>query len=190
VYPSSQKGGTIIAERVLDLAAQQECLWDPDRCRPAECLRCGARVHVHDRRYRYLRGDADVGTEVLRFRCADRSRCGATWQVLPAFLARHLWRSWSRVEEALEAPVRSAVPARTRERWKARLRSSARRLVAVLATAVDAAWSLALTASTGLEPSRLDLIERYREQRIPPVGRCLAELAEAIHRLSPGVRLM
>lgn len=189
-YPSSQKGGTIIAEDILDLSAQQECLCDPDRCRPKKCRRCGARVHVHDRRFRQLVGDPAVATEVLRFRCADRPRCGATWLMVPAFLARHLWRSWSTVEEAVAAPAPSAVPARTRRRWKSRLATTARQLVVVLATATDTAWCLALAAATGLDPSRLDLLERYRAQMSPPAGLGMAELAEAIHRLSPGVRLM
>jgi hypothetical protein len=35
---------------------------------------------------------------VVRFVCAD-PRCGATWRVLPAFMARHLWWPWEAVEK-------------------------------------------------------------------------------------------
>ena len=100
-YPSSQKGGTLIAEDVHDLATHEERLEDPGAYRPASCPRCGACLHIHDLRSRVLHGEPQVATEVVRFRCADRERCGASWQVLPAFLARYLWGSWSRVRDAL-----------------------------------------------------------------------------------------
>ena len=86
-YPSSQKGGTLIADDVHDLAAHERRLEAPAAYRPARCPRCGEALHVHDLRVRVLRGEAYGATEVLRFRCADRARCGAAWQVLPAFLA-------------------------------------------------------------------------------------------------------
>jgi hypothetical protein len=188
-YPSSQKGGTVIVEDIADLGAHEASLEDPDRYRPAGCRRCGSKVHIHDLRPRVLRADPSLATEVLRFRCADRKRCGATWEILPAFLARHLWRSWPTVESAVEDPQRSEVPERTRRRWRARLACSARKLMAVLSTAVHPMWS-ALLAATGLETRRVDLVHRYRQQAAPARGRCLAELAGVFHRLSPGVRLM
>lgn len=188
-YPSSQKGGTIIAEEVLDLATHERCLCDPDGCRPARCLRCGAKVHVHDRRPRRLLGDPALGIDVLRFRCADRARCGAAWLILPAFLARCLWRNWSTVEAAVEAPKQSPVPGRTRRRWQARLSSTARQLVAVLTTATDEMWCT-LASSIGLDARRFDLVGGYRARMEPLPGRCLAEVASLLHRLSPGVRLM
>jgi hypothetical protein len=188
-YASSQKGGTLIAEEVVDLEAHEACLADPERYRPGRCGRCGSTVHIHDLRPRVLRTDPAVATEVIRFRCADREHCGATWEILPAFLARHLWRSWSTVESAVDDPPRSEVPERTRRRWRARLACSARKLVAVLTTAVDPMWS-ALISATGLEASRLDLVRCYRQQVAPGRWRCLAELAGVFHRLSPGVRLV
>jgi hypothetical protein len=188
-YPSSQKGGTLIAEDVRDLAAHERRLGDPDAYRPACCPRCGAALHVHDLRARVLRGEAYGATEVLRFRCADRARCGAAWQVLPAFLARHLWRSWAVVETASETPQRSAVPGRTRRRWGTRLTSAARRLIALLTTAT-ARLAGAIVAVVGLDGTRRDLVRQYAAVAQPPAGTCLAELATWIHRLERGVRLM
>jgi hypothetical protein len=139
-----------------------------------------------------LRGEASVATEVVRFRCADRERCGAAWQVLPAFLARCLWGSWSRVGQTLEANAPSSVPARTRRRWRARLASPARWLVAVLSTATDGIWT-GIARAVGLDARRIDLVQGYAERTAAVAiswATMLAELSAALHRLSPGVRLM
>jgi hypothetical protein len=191
-YSSSQKGGTLIAEDVHDLATHERRLEAPDAYRPSACPRCGAALHVHDLRPRVLRGEASVATEVVRFRCADRERCGAAWQVLPAFLARCLWGSWSRVGQTLEANVPSSVPARTRRRWRARLASPARLLVAVLSTATDGIWA-GIARAVGLDARRIDLVQGYAERTAAVAvswATMLAELSAALHRLSPGVRLM
>src|SRR5258707_403193 len=58
-------------------------------------------VHIHEYRDRLLLSDARVSTYVAIFQCADRGRCGAVTRVLPAFLARHLWRAWQTVEAAV-----------------------------------------------------------------------------------------
>jgi hypothetical protein len=185
-YSSSQKGGTLIAEDVHDLATHELRLEDPEAYRPSACPRCGAALHIHDLRSRVLHGEPHAATEVLRF------RCGAAWQILPAFLARYLWGSWSRVREALSAGSSSTVPARTRRRWSARLALAARLLVVVLGTATDGVWAR-IAMSAGLEASRLDLLQRTAAEpssrRAPPAA-CWAGLAAAVHRLSPGVRLM
>jgi len=191
-YTSSQKGGTLIAEDVHDLATHERRLEAPDAYRPSACPRCGAALHVHDLRPRVLRGEASVATEVVRFRCADRERCGAAWQVLPAFLARCLWGSWSRVGQTLEANVPSSVPARTRRRWRARLASPARWLVAVLSTATDGIWA-GIARAVGFDARRIDLVGGYAERTAAVAvswATMLAELSAALHRLSPGVRLM
>jgi len=189
-YPSSQKGGTLIAEDVHDLATHELRLADPDAYRPSACPRCGASLHVHDLRGRVLRGEPHAATEVIRFRCADRGVCGAAWQILPAFLARCLWGSWSRVGQALEAAASSSVPARTRRRWRARLAGSARLLVALLGTATDGVWTR-LAMSVGLDAQRSDLVQGYAARSVAASwATAFAELAAALHRLSPGVRLM
>jgi len=93
-YPSSQKGGTLTCEQVTDLETHARWL-ATGRYRPAACPRCGAGMHVHDRRPRVMREGplTTTWTVVARFRCASAD-CGAAWQVLPMFLARHLWRAW------------------------------------------------------------------------------------------------
>ena len=70
-------------------------LADPSLCRPSRCGRadCGStRLYVHGRRERHpkqlVEGGEPVPTvEILVFLCAE---CGATWRVLPLFLARCL----------------------------------------------------------------------------------------------------
>ena len=98
--PSSQKGGTILAEDVTDLATHDRRICDPDGYRPPFCPSCGARrLHVHDYRERVLRAEPlEPVARVVRHECVG---CAAVWQVLPAFIARHLWRSWQVVERVL-----------------------------------------------------------------------------------------
>jgi len=49
--PSSQKGGTIVAEDVTELATHEVRLSDPDGYRPAFCPGCrGTTLHIHDYR--------------------------------------------------------------------------------------------------------------------------------------------
>jgi hypothetical protein len=141
-------------------------------------------------------------TDVARFRCARRV-CGAVWQVLPAFLARHLWRAWPTVEkavppkraaktetEASEPALPSPVPVRTRQRWAARLASAARVLVVALAAAGELLLET-IASAVGLEGTRGTLVAEYVE-RVGGVrrGERLAALAEHVHRLCPGLRLM
>ena len=98
-YASSQKGGTVIAEDVTDLATHDQRLCDPDGYRPSCCPRCGYGVlHVHDYRPRVLRADPDRAViKVVRHRCMGAD-CGARWLTLPLLLARGLWRRWAVVE--------------------------------------------------------------------------------------------
>ena len=70
-YPSSQKGGTLIAAGVHDLV-EHERLLACGAYRPAACPRCSADVHIHDYRTRVLAGDEATSTQVARFRCAER----------------------------------------------------------------------------------------------------------------------
>jgi len=184
-YRSSQKGGTLIAEDVLDLAAHERRICDPDGYRPARCERCGHSVlHVHDYRERVLRGEPDRPvTRIVRHRCAHRD-CHAIWQVIPLLLARHLWRTWSTVRAAVigpRSPGRPAVPARTKRRWRQRLSASARQLVVALASSGRRAL-VQLAQRVGLGGARADLVTA--------VGTDIAALAALIHRLVPGVRLM
>ena len=154
--------------------------------RPAKC-RCGCtRLHIHGLRERHPRqfvvdGEPVPVVTIVVFICAA---CGATWRVLPAFLARLLWRTWDVVErEVLDKPrPRSAppVPARTVQRWRSRLAQSARLPVQVLVVAGGELRRLA--ERVGLDATRMELLLAW--------GGSLAALVVLLHRLYPGVRLM
>ena len=176
-----RKGGTLIDERVLELSMHETMMKNPASYRPAEC-RCGcSRLHLHDRRQR--RAVGTVVTIVI-FLCA---KCFATWRVLPAFLARCLWRSWEVVERALFSERRTPVPARTVQRWHARLAQAA--LAATQALAASGAPTLREVAQrVGLKASRGELVKAYAEATA--TSSLLVPLAALLHRLSPGLRLM
>lgn len=108
---SRYKGGTIIAEDVWTPEEHVRRMSSPDGYRPEVCRRCGHdRLHVHDYLERKPLGLAMLAVlRIVRFVCAKPS-CGATWRVLPAFLARHLWWVWRRVERATASPAPAAGP--------------------------------------------------------------------------------
>ena len=98
------KGGTLIDEDVRDLEACQKgvsAIFDgywPDRC-----PRCGHGVlHVHCYPERRPRGEPGMPAvvRIIQYLCAA-AECGATWRILPMFLARHLWRVWPTVERVV-----------------------------------------------------------------------------------------
>lgn len=180
-YPSSQKGGTLIAEDVLDLVEHRRRLAAPDGYRPPGCPHCFClRLHAHDFRERHLRGDPRAPLiTVRRYRCAG---CGGCWQVLPRLVARWLWRSWSVVEQALGLGVAVLiVPRQTLSRWRVRLASEARSLLQALAGSAQPALE-AVTASLGLNATRGALARGC--------GQTLGGFAALVHRLVPGLRLM
>lgn len=173
--------------------------------RPAACERCGSAMHIHDERPRLLAGHPTQSTQVARFRCANRDACGAVVQVLPAFLARHLWRSWETVEAALEpaaaspeasaaAPrARPVVPERTRRRWRARLSSSAAAVIAALGAARGSlSWIERVIETVGRGGRRAEVVSVYRTHATPLPSRGLSYAAPAavLHRVAPGLRLM
>ena len=183
--PSSQKGGTLIAEDVTDLATHQKRLGNCDGYRPQCCPRCGHGVlHVHDYRLRVLRADGEAAAiQVVRHRCVA-AECGARWLILPMLLARHLWRRWAVVEASTVGHRPhdwEPVPARTQRRWWARLRSSGRTLAQALASSGDAAWA-AVAGGLGLTATRQDVVRA--------LGLPLEKVAALLHRLVPGLRLM
>jgi len=200
-YPSRQKGGTVIAEDVVDFAEHERRLRNGGY-RPARCARCGEPMHIHDYRPRVLPGDPHGGTSVAIFRCSDRDQCGAVMRVLPMFVARRLWRTWPTVEQAVERvnvgePSRQArgdpVAPRTVRRWCTRLRYSAAALVVTLATAADTVGLLAaVVRAVGLAGTRRELVVEYAGRVVPTpmMGLRLGTLAAVVHRLERGVRLM
>lgn len=184
------KGGTLINEEVRDLESHERRVGTPDGYRPDACPRCAHPVlHVHS--YRERRPRRDLVIRVVQYLCAHQS-CGAIWRVLPLFLARHLWWAWRRVERAVQRtvdradPDRAAVPPQTRRRWRARLASSARVLVALIAARGDRD----LATNVGADATRATLVERYADRSRVVEGELLARVAALAHQLERGVRLM
>lgn len=180
-----RKGGTLIDERVLELSVHEAMMKDPGSYRPAECRCGGTRLHLHDRRERRARGSGSAVVTVVIFLCA---KCFATWRVLPAFLPRCLWRTWEVVEAALfEGDSELPVPARTVQRWHARLAQAALAATQALATSGDRTLR-AVAQRVGLAGSRAALAETYAAS--VETSSLLAPLAALLHRLSPGLRLV
>jgi hypothetical protein len=197
---SRYKGGTQIAEDVRDLRTHQQRLAAPGGYRLPWCPRCkGSVLHVHDYPRRKPIGEPGVPPEItiVRYICADAS-CGATWRILPAFLARHLWRVWPTVERTVSAPqplpvapapIAKPIPKRTTMRWRARLASIARQLVVLLAT-LGGELLEAIAKEVGHEAARSELVDVHARRMETPPGRRLADLATLVHRLEGGLRLM
>jgi len=183
-YPSSQKGGTLIASDVLDRAIHAQRMLKPDSYRPVRCLNCHCRsLHIHDRPWRVIRGEREVaGVEILRFICV---LCKATWRIVPCFLARHLWRTWETVETAVGMRERStrqqAIPERTVRRWKCRLQAGAGQLGEALR---DCARATVATAARGVG------LLATRLQMVSAVGSGLATVAAVVHESAAGVRVV
>jgi len=191
------KGGTLIAEDVRDIDEHRRRMSDADRYRPAPCPHCGNEtLHVHCRPERHPLGEPSLPpvVEVLQFRCADLE-CGATWRVLPLFLARHLWHSWKAVERVVRpnAELRRAtappVPQTTERRWRARLASSARVLCALLTMSGGAAL-VEVGVAAGLNGTRGELLDAFQAVARRTAGERLSALAAVVHRLERGMRLM
>lgn len=201
---SRYKGGTVIAEDVWTVDEHNKRVCDPDRYRPEQCRGCGgSTLHVHDHPERKPVGLAAVPVlKLVRFIC---TACSATWRVLPAFLPRHLWWSWQRVEvacsdgaaepettqgrDAATSEQGREVPSSTRRRWLARLRSSARQLVVLLASrGTQVVRSVAWRA--GADASRAALVASYTAVFGTEAGTVCASVAALADRLERGIRLM
>jgi len=183
-----QKGGTLIVETVTTLQEHRRLICDPDGYRPGRCTRCGCpRMHAHDFRERVL---LEVGrrTEetIRRYQCADRG-CRAVWRILPAVIARHLHRTWETVQAATSEPSR--LPKTTSRRWLARLQLVATQLLQLLATTADRAV-LAFTDPLSIVCTRAELVAALAAGGVLSLSRPLQQLANWVHRLQPGVRLM
>jgi hypothetical protein len=152
-------------------------------------------MHIHDYRSRELRASGIGNATVVRFRCADREECGAVFLVLPALIARHLWRAWDTVEEttrerdAGDDRPPSLVPSRTAARWTARLATSA---MAVILALASSAMGEVLAEKVGLGGTRHEAVTGYAAIAVPTPGRgrVLGALAGLVHRAAPGIRLV
>jgi hypothetical protein len=197
-YPPGQKGGTLIAEDVLTLEYHEKMLCTGGYRPLVGCPKCAGYLHIHDYRDRLLAADPVSLITVVRFLCCS---CGATWQVLPAFVARHLWRSWQTVERAVDkpqpapmmakdaAPAPTQIPGRTLRRWLTRLCASAALLVVTLSTAEMPALTT-VAGAVGLCGARRELVDVHTRICAVPAGQKLMQLSALLHRLAPGVRLM
>jgi hypothetical protein len=197
---SRHKGGTLIDEDVRDLDDHARRVCDPDGYRPASCPRCGHdELHVHCYRERRPRGEAGMPpvVRIVQYICAS-SDCGATWRILPRFLARHLWRAWTTVERVIERserPIEAAaalavpIPARTQRRWRARLAATARVLVLLLAVSGGAVLE-GLAMRVGVNATRREFVVAYADLAGLAAGEQLSALAALVHRLERGIRLM
>ena len=195
VRPSNQKGGTIIAEDVTDRATHERRICDPDGYRPAFCPNCGEKtLHVHEYRQRILRAEpGEPVAKVVRHECVG---CKAIWQTLPAFIARHLWRSWRVVEHTLsgagptpETRRWPRVPERTQRRWRCRWLRPAKFLAQILAACGEAAWAV-LAGTLRVDATVEDLVAAYAASVRTPAGELFAAVAALVYRLQPKVRLM
>lgn len=191
---ASYKGGTLIDDSVTDLAEHLRRIVDVDGYRPARCARCGhVHVHMHDRIERRPRGEPGLPVVVVaRYICAA---CEATWRILPAFLARHLWRVWPTVERVAlpddtpKPPSTPAIPQRTERRWRARLVTAALVVVTLLATSNKEALE-AIARDVGLDATRAELVVAHTRRTSAQPGARLAPLAATTHMLERGIRLM
>lgn len=189
-----QKGGTLLAEGVHEIDEHRRLL-ENDDYRPEGCPRCGRPLHAHGQRPRKLRDQPDCSEEwICRYRCRP---CGAVWQVLPGFMARHLHRTWGAIQSALVAAgmlTRTGSEWRvtrkpsTLRRWLGRLGSSARALIQALLG--DVAAVAAALNPLGAECSRGECVEALAQVDLIEKVRKLADLACWIHRLVPGLRLL
>lgn len=191
------KGGTLVDEDVRDLDAHVRRVCDPDGYRPASCPRCEHGVlHVHCYPERRPRGDPQMPPviTIVQYVCAN-AECGATWRILPIFLARHLWRTWATVERAVKPDDTPAprdappIPEKTKRRWRARLLASARVLV-VLFAASGGCHLEALASTAGLDATRAKLVDVHAVIAVVSPGARLSMLAALVHRLERGIRLM
>lgn len=190
-YPSSQKGGTLIAEDVLEQEEHERRRQDPDGYRLERCPRChGTRMHRHQTVERQFKGEERGRVlGILVQRCAA-ALCRATFRMLPAFAARWLQYSWATIERhTLGGQRRVSVPARTARRWRQRARTSGRLAAQVLAATL-VAGPVAVAQRVGLEGSRRTLVQEVAQVLAVEPGQRLQRPAALLHRLCPGVRLL
>lgn len=185
-YPSSVKGGTVIAGDVRDREEHAARLADPARYRPGPCRRCGGKMHAHDFAARRPIGEAPV--EIRRYACP---RCGGVVRVLPQFLARNLRGGWAVVEAVCTSRPGSRptgrVSPRTGRRWRARGRTPARPVLHAMSASGDPGLRQLVTR-LGLEATRQELLAELGRWKavdaVYAVGAVLANL------LLPGLRMM
>ncbi len=186
------KGGTVIAEDVRDLEAHRERLLDPDgyRACASPCRTCGEEtLHAHCFRERVLRpASPDESPLIETIRLYLCPGCGGVFTVLPAVIARHLWRLWKTVEEV--STKSTEAPRTTKGRWLSRLGSSAAHLLQALLAIGGHLLGAKLSSLLPKVRTRRDLVDAVTAARSVPADHPFAGLAGWIHRLERGIRLM
>lgn len=172
----------MIAGDVWDREEHERRLVDPESYRPV-CRHCGRPMQGHGQRDRRH----EVRLDIRRYRCRP---CHAVVQVLPAFVARHLWRLWRTVESAVVTSERVAwtlVPERTLRRWRERVMLAARVVLHVLSSLRTPVLD-ELVATLGLDATRRALLVAFRP--LAGVVGALAALTVLLGKVLPGLRVM
>lgn len=190
-----KRGGTLIVEDVWDLEEHRKRLLTPGGYRPAGCPVCGGFLVGHGCRFRQFRDQSDsAGEEIRRYRCRP---CQIVWQVLPAFIARYLHRTWGAIQsrlvaggqlEATGAEWHVRPKPSTLRRWSLRITAVATVLTQGLVESGGAAASA--VAGLGSWCSRGELVEGLVGAKLLEKRRKLGQLSCWIHRIVPGVRVM
>ncbi len=189
----SQLGGTLLAE-VWSFEEHRLRVMSPEGYRPDGCPHCDGFLHGHGCRWRRLRDQPDSAwEEIRRYRCP---LCRAVWQVLPAFVARCLHRTWGAVQSRLVAAgllERTGAEWRvepkpsTLSRWQRRLLASA--IVLTQALVEGGGEVAAVVQALGAWCSRGELVESLAAAGVVDSRRKLGRLASWVHRLVPGIRV-
>lgn len=193
-YPD-KRGGTLIVEDVWDFEEHRERVLTPGGYRPAGCPCCNGFLAGHGSRFRQFRDQPEsAGEEIRRYRCRP---CQIVWQVLPAFIARCLHRTWGAIQSRLVAGGQLEP---TGAEWHVRPKASTLRRWSLRITAVATVLTQGLVESGGAAAlavadlgswcSRSELVEGLVGAKLVEKGRKLGQLSCWIHRLVPGVRVM
>jgi hypothetical protein len=155
---------------------------------------CGHGVlHVHGYPERHPRGELGMPAvvRIVRYLCAA-AECGATWRILPMFLARHLWRAWKTVERVvMPAGMPRSAGAPPIGAHRAALAHALLVSARILVCRGERRLALeALAARVGLDASRAELTAAHAEVARAAPGARLGALAALAHRLERGLRLM
>lgn len=169
----------MIAGDVWDREEHERRLVDPATYRPV-CRVCGRPMQGHG-----LRERRPLRLDIRRYRCRP---CGAVVQVLPAFVARNLWRTWPTVEAiVVQSERKPRVAERTARRWRGRSMLPARVVLHVLSSLRTPALD-ELVAGLGLDATRRALLGAFRPLA-GVLGACAA-LTVLLGRVLPGLRVM
>lgn len=190
------KGGTVIAKDVLDRKTHEQKLADPDDYRQyiRPEMHCGCpKIHAHCFRERSPRAALDErgqGAITIRLFICPNEDCCAVFTVLPAILARHLWRLWKTVEGVVAGKF--LAPRTTFCRWISRLGSDASQLLqAFLALGRGVLGEKVFSALCGFKvKTRQEFFNTLKAHGSLLPEHPLASLSAWIHRLEPGIRFM